>query len=40
MVERGFLEADTVLRDVARGLGVIPLEIAMHNRRHERERTS
>jgi len=38
--ERGFLEADAVLREVARGLGRIPLEVAMHDRCHEHERTS
>src|ERR1041384_5533584 len=38
--ERGFLEAHAVLRGVARRLGLVPLEIAVHDRRHGCERTS
>jgi hypothetical protein len=38
--ERGFLEADAVLREIARGLGRVPLEVAVHDRCHEHERTS
>src|ERR1041385_6648212 len=30
----------SVLRGVARTLGIVPLEVAVHDRRHERERTS